>query len=71
MIRIHSILKRFVAVATKRQGDGQWMAYLDGLAHRAFVRGPSEQEAIDNLARDVAANEAEVLRSARVLGVLL
>lgn len=68
MIRIHPSLREFSGVITKKQGDGRFVAYLDRLAHRAFVRGEDEQEAVDNLARHVEQNRAAVRRSAEILG---
>ena len=70
IIRIHPSLREFEAVITKKRGNGIWFAHLERLAHRACEDGPSEQEAVDNLARFVAANGADVRRAAKLLGGL-
>ena len=68
IIKIHPSLREFFAVVTKKRGDGRWLAYLEKLAHRAFTVGETEQQAVDNLARHVAANGEVVRRSAKILG---
>ena len=68
MMRIHPILSIAPVIAKQRSG-GDWVAYLEGLAHRAFANGGSEQTAIDNLARAVAADEDQVRMSAAILGI--
>lgn len=69
MIRLHPSLTTFPAVITKKRSGGSWIAYLDGLAHRAFADGGSEQSAVDNLARAVELNLDAVTRSAAILGL--
>lgn len=69
MIRLHPSLTTFPAVITKQRPGGSWIAYLEGLAHRAFADGGSEQAAVDNLARAVELNREAVTRSAVILGL--
>lgn len=70
MIRIHPSLREFAAVITKKRSGGPWFAAVEKLVHRACADGESEQEAVDNLARWVDANSAEVRRAAKLLGGL-
>ena len=68
IISIHPSLREFFAVVTKKRSDGRYVAYLEKLAHRAYVLGETEQQAVDNLARHVSEHGAVVRRSAELLG---
>ncbi len=70
IIRIHSSLREFAAVITKKRSNGTWFAALEKLVHRACADGESEQDAVDNLARLVDANSAELRHVAKLLGGL-